>query len=146
MADIKVIRAIQSAPATIVLLAFFASGCGETDAVERASVSGNVTLDGSPVASGQIQFIPTGDTKGPASYGIIKDGGYSIAEKQKGPVVGNALVKINSVRETGEKNDGGEPIVEEAIPANYNTNTTLKVAIERGENTRDFELKSEGSK
>ena len=145
MVNIRMSNWAPAAPATIVLLALFVCGCGETSTVERASVSGNVTLDGSPVSAGQIQFIPTGDTKGPASYGIIKDGRYSIPEDQKGPVVGNNQVRINSSRETGEKDDIGDPIVEEAIPPEYNTKTTLKVVIEAGEDLHDFELKSEKS-
>lgn len=124
-----------------ILLALTVAGCGEGDSLNRGAISGRVTLDGQPLETGSISFWPTDGTQGPMATGPIAAGQYSL-ESKVGPVVGKHSVKIEAIRDTGKKNDGGSPITEQIVPPQYNAQTTLKVEIKQGENTQDFELKS----
>jgi len=124
------------------------SGCGSSGP-PRGSVQGKVTLDGQPVEQGTITFLPTGGTTGPSAGGVITGGQYSI-EEDKGPVAGKSRVEIRWERKTGKKVPAGSPSppgtmidqVAEAIPAKYNSKSTLEKEIKEGDNTLDFELTS----
>lgn len=122
-----------------------ASGCG-TDR-RRTAISGTVKLDGTPIAEGSIQFIPSDPAAGPTAGAPIKNGAYSIAGEQ-GPVIGSNKVEIRSNRKTGKKvPDAAQPgsmreALEEAIPAAYNSKTTLVVDIKPGVNIENFDLKT----
>lgn len=76
----------------IFLVAFTLTGCG-SDGTGRVGVSGKVTLRGNPVMSGRVNFIPEGDTKGPASGGEIVDGTFVISQN-RGPLPGEYLVRV----------------------------------------------------
>ena len=78
------------------------SGCGSGDTLNRQPVSGTVKLDGQPLASGSIRFIPQ-DTTGKVTSGggPITDGKYSTDLPP-----GKYLVKIFS---TEEKEGGFDP-------------------------------------
>ena len=129
--------------AALLLCSF---GCGRSNGLDRAAVAGKVTLDDTPLAAGSITFCPTGDTKGPAAGGTIEDGQYSIAVA-KGPVVGRNRVEIHATRKTGRKvqapmSDRGvltDEIVE-AVPARYNSQSTLEMNVKAGDNALDFTL------
>jgi hypothetical protein len=132
--------------ALVVSLLLCCWGCGKSDGLDRAAVAGKVTLDGAPVATGTIVFYPTGDTKGPTTGGNIEDGQYSIS-LAKGPIVGRNRVEIRATRTTGRKVQA--PMAErgvltdeivEAVPARYNSSSTLKHEIKSGDNTLDFNL------
>lgn len=69
------------------------SGCGENDEIGRVEVNGEVTLNGVPVKAGRLNFIPEGETKGPATGTKIVNGTYSI-ERERGPVPGQYLVRV----------------------------------------------------
>ena len=129
---------------SVWFLALTIAGCGGGDSLNRGSVSGKVTLDGQPVETGSISFLPTDGTQGPMAAGQISKGQYSIAAKV-GPVVGKYSVQIEAFRDTGKKNEGGSPISEPMIPPQYNSQTTLKVEIKKGANTHDFTLQSQQS-
>jgi hypothetical protein len=70
--------------ALAVFLSLAALGCGRG----KSSVSGAVTLDGKPLYTGTIVFIPQG---APAVSGEIKDGQYSVA----GVPTGEATVTVD---------------------------------------------------
>lgn len=127
---------------SVVLLALTAVGCGGGDSLNRGAVSGKVTLDGQPIETGSISFWPTDGTQGPMAMGQISASQYTL-EAKVGPVVGKHSVRIEAFRDTGKKNDGGSPIVEQVIPPQYNAQTTLKVEIKQGANAHDFALKSQ---
>lgn len=117
-------------------------GCGGT---RRGAVSGQVTLDGQPVESGTISFIPAGAKHAPAAWSEIKGGRYSIPASQ-GPAVGPNRVEIRWPRKTGKKLPAVPPAPEtdevvEAIPPHYNTQSDLKAEIKPGANPLDFDLK-----
>lgn len=130
-------------------IAVLANGCGSQSGLERPAVSGAVLLDGKPIESGTISFVPAPGSKGPAAGGIIKTGKYSIADGN-GAAVGTARVEIHSSKMTGKMIKVGSPMppgtmieeTVEAVPAKYNTDSTLTVDIKAGANTHDFDLKS----
>jgi hypothetical protein len=65
----------------VLLGAAFCAGCGGPAAVVIAPVGGKVTLDGAPVASGQVSFLPADQSEGAAgmSAGAIDaNGEYKI--------------------------------------------------------------------
>ena len=123
-------------------------GCGNRDGLQRAAVGGKVTLDGVAITEGTIAFYPSGNTKGPAAGGPIKDGQYSISV-DKGPVIGSNRVEIHASKKTGRKvqapmSDPGTMSDEtvEAIPDRYNVKSTLVAEIKSGKNIFDCELTS----
>jgi len=131
----------------LMVLLVVVAGCGDSD---RAAVSGTVTLDGQPIEGGMISFIPPkGDTGGFPAWGPIEGGRYSIAADE-GPTAGSIRVEIRWTRKTGKKIPAIAPAPQgsftdetiEAIPVRYNSQTELKVDVQRGENTFDFNLDS----
>ncbi len=68
-------------------------GCGESDP-ERLAVRGAVWLDGEPLPAGRIEFLPRGDTRSPATTGVVQDGFYEFTRGQ-GPMVGDYRVAIH---------------------------------------------------
>lgn len=124
------------------------AGCGQ-DGPERGAVHGKVTLDGQPVEEGSIAFVPSGTNAGPAAGGTISGGEFSISE-DAGPILGTNLVQIRWSRKTGKKVPAGSPApagtmveeIVEAIPAKYNSQSTLEKQIEAGDNEINFELTS----
>jgi hypothetical protein len=125
-----------------MLMAAATIGCGAADDLNRGSIAGKVTLDGVPLEAGTVCFNPTEGTTGPASYATIAQGKYSISAKARGPLVGKHKVVIDAYRDIGNKTSSGEPLKEQVVPAKYNQQTTLVVAVTQGPNTQDFELVS----
>lgn len=123
-----------------VVLASCLPGCAESDGLDRGSVTGKVTLDGQPVPEGTITFWPTEGTTGPMASGMITAGQYSISASEGGPVWGKHLVKIEWYRDSGKKDAGGAPIMEQAIPPQYGANSTTTVEIQSGANEHNFEM------
>ena len=129
-----------------ILLAFFiaAIGCGGSN---RAAVAGRVSLDDKVIDGGSICFIPIGENHGPAAWGEIKAGDYSISAKT-GPAIGANRVEIRWTRKTGRilRPARGPNLAEEEfkdfIPARYNSRSELKTELKPGQNQADFELKS----
>ena len=128
-----------------MLCGLFSAGCGGSGGPQRAAVSGNVTLDGSPIPEGSINFYPTGASKGPSAGGEIHDGTYALAARQ-GPVVGACRVEIRATRKTGQKTSFGTKVadvVHQYVPAKYNTQSELTAEVAAdGPNQFDFSLSS----
>jgi hypothetical protein len=125
------------------------AGCGQQEA-ERAAVQGRVTVQGQPVAEGNIAFFPQGETRGRPAGAEIVNGEYALTAEE-GPLVGSARVEIQAFRKTGRKipdlmgdvSQANRPLIEEKIntlPAKYNVNSKLVRQITMGENSLDFEL------
>lgn len=125
-------------------------GCDKK--VEKAAVSGTVSLDGEPVKDGQVSFEPVQGASGKMKFGIVVDGKYSIPEEY-GLVPGEYLVRITGNRATGKKAepdaflDGSQgvsmEIMEQYIPPQFNTGSELKVQIEPIEHLeQNFELET----
>ncbi|MDZ4819285.1 MAG: hypothetical protein SGJ20_09960 [Planctomycetota bacterium] len=132
-------------------------GCGRAG-VERASIDGNVSINGQPVESGSIRFISLEPGGGPSVGGQIQDGKYDIDE-QKGPTLGKHRVEVQVPFRTGRKirspfalpptnpaeaTDPAAMVDEwaEKAPPQYNTKSTLSVTIEPGQNEHDIEMRS----
>ena len=106
---------------------------------DLARVQGTVTLDGQPLPDAFVVFAPT--TKGTTSYGRTGSGGtyeMMFTDHEKGAWIGENLVRIN----TGDVSAPGGTAPKERVPRIYNRETTLKVDVQPGSNTFDFDLKS----
>ena len=130
---------------SVILVTFV--GCGGGPDIELAQVSGTVQLDGKPIQSGTISFIPL-DLAGPTAGAQIIDGAYFIGG-ENGVYIGECRVEISAMKKTGEKVpspiDPNEmtDVTEELIPAKYNVKSTLTKQIQAGENLNvDFSLQS----
>ena len=132
----------NTASLLLILPLLIAAGCGGgTDGPERFPVTGKVTINGEPLDDGSIQFIPEAGTDGPSSGAPITNGAYTIPA-EKGPVAGQYLVQIRGTKKTGKQIEAGPPnppgtMVDEvvqAVPAEYNSNSTLKATIKEGPN------------
>ncbi len=119
-------------------------GCGGQSGLEfsTAQVEGTVTYRGKPLETGKIRFIPDGEVvdgkvAGQAVFADIKDGKYSIPAAE-GVTVGKNRVKMQvSSAGDGEKIE----VVEQFIPDDYNSQSTLSAEIKAGENRVDLDLK-----
>jgi hypothetical protein len=137
-----------SSVVAIAICLALSSGCAPAVRV----VEGKVTLDGKPLESGAIEFEPADSHRGKLVGGDIKDGGYRI-QIPRDEVVGKSVVRITSMRSTGRKVPAGPPAVRgtmideiaEAVPAQFNTNSTLQVDLSQA-GPSDFELTSSQSK
>jgi hypothetical protein len=124
------------------------AGCGSSSP-PRVAVSGTVTLDGRPIEQGAIAFVPTADSKQPSAGAEIAAGEYSIPAAS-GPSAGKYKVEIRWSKPTGKQIELGSPAppgtlvdeVKEAVPAKYNSKTTLEEVLEPGENAVHFDLTS----
>lgn len=136
----------------LVIVAIVCIGCGAGDELlkKRASVSGKVTLDGTPVDDGRIVFTPTG-TEGSVAGAEIKAGAYSIPREQ-GPVAGPHKVMITAMRKTGQQREAPVPappgqkidVKVESIPEKYNVQSTLTADLKAGANKDvDFTMTKE---
>jgi hypothetical protein len=125
-------------------LAFLAVGCGGDAGAPRLATSGTVTLDGKPLDSGTITFIPA--EGGPGAFGTIRSGAYQFGAGD-GPTAGHYAVEIIDVRPTGRTipnpDAPGSTIAEvrNAIPPRYNARTELAADVRPdAENTFRFDL------
>jgi hypothetical protein len=117
--------------AAIAICLAVSSGCAPSVHV----VEGKVTLDGKALTSGAIDFEPA-DGRGKLTGGDIKEGGYRI-EIPSAQAQGTSIVRIVSPQPTGRKVLAGPPApagamideIAEAVPAQYNTRSTLKVDL-----------------
>ena len=125
------------------LAALIAGGCGGPS---RAQVRGIVTLDGKRVPDGSIEFFPINGV-GQSAGTAIKDGVYQLEAS-----VGEMKVVINASEVVGQQKAYDTPdsplidIVRSAIPARYNTHSTLKATLVVGANDVNFELESDKKK
>jgi hypothetical protein len=87
---ISIIRLSLSLAIAILLAS---AGCGDSDEFNRVAVHGVVTLNGAPIKTGRVNFIPKKGTHGPASGSEISAGNFVI-HRNRGPVPGKYLVRI----------------------------------------------------
>jgi hypothetical protein len=123
------------------------AGCSEDD-LPREAVSGSVTLDGNPLNSGVITFVPNGPDIPSQGGAPVVDGKYSIPRAQ-GLVPGKYKVVISSGEGRPEKKvdtatdmPGMPPIpAKQAIPPQYNAASILEASVTAGgKNQFDFNL------
>jgi hypothetical protein len=141
----------RRAIAASLLILWSLAGCSESDGLNRQPVTGSVTLDGSPLVTGTIRFLPTSPEATTETSTDIDGGKYSFP-KSSGPVPGTYKVLISSAkREAFDMPQGktpGEvhpPIAKEEVPAKYNVKSTLTATVKAGQSDPiDFSLVSKG--
>jgi hypothetical protein len=127
--------------AALLCLAVIALCVGCSDG--KTSVTGTVTLDSEPVASGVITFIKQdGDLIREGA--IIKDGRF---EAHAPP--GKYRLELSGQKVVGKRKQKGfdgkdeeVEISEELFPPRYNTNSELTEEIKAGHNSLKLDLKS----
>jgi len=122
-------------------------GCGGAS-LNRAEISGKVTLDGNPVSTGLVTFVPKNTEKAVVVSANIVNGEYRL-KRAEGPAVGIYSVKVSSVQNTGKKLENatmpGLFYEEQAemIPKPYSgMETPLSTEVKSGKNTADFDIQS----
>ena len=143
--------------AMVLTSLLLAVGCAQSG-LERASIRGQVTIDGEPVEAGTIRLVSLEPGGAPSVGGQILDGQYEI-RRQQGPSLGKHRVEVRVPYRTGRKvrspfvmppvdpNEKPDPsgMVDEwaeKAPARYNTESTLEVTIQSGRNTFDIDIES----
>ncbi len=119
-----------------LLLPVLALGCKKGDAVKLMPVSGQVKIDGQPLAKANVHFqpVPTKDgNPGPDSFATTDDNGnFTLkANLSDGTSADGAVPGAHSVQiSVFDRNARPEPI--ERVPAKYNAQTTLKFTVPEG--------------
>lgn len=122
----------------VVLIAVAVAGCSRNDLPELAPVTGKVTLDGTPIKTGLISFVPDsarGTDGTPGIGNIDESGAYRVTTLD----ADGAQVGFHKVR--AYVLEGGVP----AIPERYLDPETSGLAFEvkaNQENVFDVELTS----
>lgn len=133
--------------AAVVIGAIGISGCGDAGP-QRTAVHGAVWVDGKPLESGSIRFVPTDGTKGPEAAAQIENGFYELPI-QEGPVVGTVRVEIRDIVDPGFDLDDPEQFTEHGkdrlpgpkIPPEYNVRSRIVRTVSADEtNKLDFEI------
>jgi hypothetical protein len=116
------------------------AGCSSQESLPV--VEGAVTLDGQPLESGLIRFVPV-DGLTPTADATITGGKYSAQVP-----AGEKQVSISAPKVVGQQKMYDTPdsptadIVDELLPAKYNAKTELVFKVVPGTQTRDFALLS----
>ena len=115
-------------------------GCGPKD--PRITIQGTVSLDGKPLAEGQVVFIPRNPSLG-AAGGAIKDGGFTI-RVYEGPhrVEINAQVEERRPVPANAPPEAGSTF-RSIIPPRYNEKSTLEFDVQSAKDRPAFDLTSD---
>jgi hypothetical protein len=129
--------------------ALFLAGCGGVS-YKTAPVSGQVKLDGKPLAKASVMFVPDtfpGNKETLPSSGALTDdeGHYTLmlnsGSKTNGAVVGKHKVIIVLGAEVGANDT--KPTFHKQLPEQYNRRTTLTCEVPaEGREDANFDLKS----
>jgi len=129
-------RTLRAAFAALLVLS--AVGCGGPAV---STVTGTVTVDGQPLKEGLIRFEPTGPNARPTDVPIL-DGKYTVTL-----LPGEAKVSIRANKVVGKTkmyDTPDSPTVDktvELIDAEFNDNSTLRLTVTSGPQTKDWEVK-----
>jgi hypothetical protein len=115
------------------------------------TVGGIVRLDGQPMVTGRINFIPLPGTSGPDAGTTIEEGKYRV---EKGLTVGEYLVRIQGTRQTTKRVQPpfpGDTVWDEVpvVAAEFDEKSKLTARVQAGANTIDFNvegIKGKGAK
>lgn len=154
-----VVANVTTGAVLAAVVALTASGCGGDmpEAPARASISGEVTINGEPVKKGVALFIPP---TGPSVPVPVVDGRYE-ADETSGPYVGTNRVEVISTDDGGlgvDDEEGWEEaiaaprgqapkIVPQEIPKEFNANSELTANVSAEvANEIDFHMVSTSAK
>ncbi len=133
--------------AGILLVAMVASGCSRVP--RRLALEGRVTVDGVPLESGAMAWIPIEQTGGPTCGGSITAGRFSIPAPE-GARAGEYRVEITASRLSDRADsmslDGTTMAYSmiQYLPARYNAESELVATVRSsGKNVYTFELTTE---
>jgi hypothetical protein len=131
----------------LVLLVWTSAGCSAGDGLNRQAISGAVTCDGHPLATGAILFEPATDGSGTAVGSTIRHGSFAVS-RHDGPVPGRYRVRVYASSGTqalpteGHGDRSPRPMLE-LLPETYNARTELVAdVIASGSNHFRFDLGS----
>lgn len=118
------------------------AGCGDASST---ALHGTVTFDGAPVTNGSIVFLPASG-EGPKAAAAIEEGKYAIPA-DVGLKPGAYRVEVSWHKPTGRKIPSADPGImmdetKEAIPARFNSDSTLTAELAAGDVAKDFALTS----
>ncbi len=122
------------APAAVVFALI--AGCGSDKPV--GTVKGRVTLDGQPLAKGQIRFVPV-DGKSAPVEAEVADGAFAATLP-----LGDMRVEVRAPKVVGKLKmyeSPNSPVVdkiEEAVAARFNVTSTLTLTVRKGEQPAEF--------
>lgn len=121
--------------AAALILALFAASCSSDNPL--VAVSGNVTLDATPVPDGDLIFTPA-DPQFGSEAAKVKDGVYQATLR-----AGQSKVQIRASRPVpGKKGPMGEQLIEDYIPPRYNDQSNLTIDVSKSQRKHDFQLQS----
>jgi hypothetical protein len=117
-----------------------AGGCSRAG---KATVRGEVTLDGQPLKEGVIRFVPA-DGQSPTADAAIVAGRFTATVP-----LGEKRVEISAPKVVGKRKMIDTPEspwvdeVAELLPPHYNVRSELTMTVQRGTQEKRFELKSQ---
>lgn len=127
------------AAAAIVALALVFTGCNQGP--KLVPIEGRVTLDGQPVAFGDIRVIPT---SGRPAYATLDEQGHFklFTDEQEGCALGNHIVTLNSARSISDTD------IRRFAPAKYDAGHTSDARLDVTGPKKDvvIELKGDGQR
>lgn len=123
------------------------AGCSNKDPHGRLPISGSVTLSGTPIDQGMIQFLPPEpNQKAPLAGAMIRDGKYQVPREQ-GLAPGSYRVVISAPEAKKPDDPPGAPdmkaapVARERIPPAYNRDSKLTIEVkEDANNVFDFTI------
>jgi hypothetical protein len=133
----RIVRAFCGGALIVVLVIL--AGCG---GASMGEVSGTVKVDGEPLKTGAILFVPV-DGKTQTAGGTIDGGSYSVKVPVSVMKVSITAPKVVGYKKLYNTPDSPKmPLTAEALPAKYNERTELQLDVKPGTNAKDWELKS----
>ena len=140
---ISPLRPSRISIAACSILALCLTGCGGDP---RGIVTGNVTLDGKPLADATVMFILEDDNAVLALGITDASGKYTLEEDAEvfSTPPGTYIVRISTYQPARADDDPPFPGAKERVPARYNIDSELKQDVAEGENPCDFPLESGG--
>lgn len=139
----------RASPLLSLMCLLILAGCDNSPIRE---VSGNVTLDGQPLETGEIQFVPIDPAGGPRAGSTIENGSFRIPAVAQGLRAGTEYrVEITSMEGSGQmvyhpnEPSGQRELLVNIIPERYNMESELRATISssRNENHFDFDLQTD---
>jgi hypothetical protein len=127
----------------ICLAVAFVAGCGGSG--KTVPVSGIVTLNGKPLASAHVSFLPQEGKVAPGSDGTTDETGHYeltvTVTGESGAVPGKHTVRITAADANQTAGDDTIKRVPEPVPARYNSQSTLEFTVPaKGTDKADFPL------